>query len=345
MASLDEQAEMSTSSFDKKKGVPPTMGIISMEPLNKQILQPSYANELPLNDTQHGFYGSMINVLGNVCGFFGANPICCCCPNPYKRVDQGFVGLVSRFGKFYKSVDPGLVKVNPLSESIRKVDVKIQITEIPKQAIMTKDNVYVHIDSVIYWHIINPYQSTFGIADVRKALIERTQTTLRHTLGSRVLQDCIENREAIASEVLEIIEEPASLWGVKIESILIKDIQFSKELQESLSSAAQAQRIGRSKVIAAQAEVDAAKLMRQAAELLNIPAAMQIRYLETMSSMAKGPGTKTIFMPYSPDGVHAHSGIGAVGATFSGEIANHHNEESNMTKDTFQAYTIDSTSG
>ncbi|RIA95440.1 hypothetical protein C1645_688993 [Glomus cerebriforme] len=273
-------------------------------------MQRSYAAEYPLQDNPHTFYGGMLNCLGACFGFIGSIPICPCFPNPYKRVEQGYVGLISQFGKFYKYVDPGLVKVNVFTENVTRVDVKIQITEIPHQYIMTKDNVYVQIFSVIYWHVVDPYQAMFGIADVRKALIERTQTTLRHTLGTRVLQDCIENREAIAFEIKEIIDEPAKNWGVKVESILIKDIVFSKELQESLSSAAQQKRIGESKVIAAQAEVDAAKLMRQAAELLNSPAAMQIRYLETMSSMSKASGTKVIFMPYSStDG-------GIPGATF-----------------------------
>ncbi|CAI2178960.1 138_t:CDS:10 [Funneliformis geosporum] len=277
-------------------------GIVTMQPVSVEQMQPTYAAEFPIQDDHHGFYGGMINLLGATCGFIGSIPICPCFPNPYKKVEQGYVGLISRFGKFYKFVDPGLVKVNVFTETIHRVDVKIQITEIPHQFIMTKDNVYVQIDSIIYWHVVSPYQSTFGIADVRKALIERTQTTLRHILGTRVLQEFIENREAIAYEIKEIIDKPASNWGVKVESILIKDIVFSKELQESLSSAAQQKRIGESKVIAAQAEVDAAKLMRQAAELLNSPAAMQIRYLETMSSMSKASGTKVIFMPYSTDG-------------------------------------------
>jgi len=285
-------------------------GVITMQPVSEQQMQPSYAAEYPLQDNPHTFYGGMLNCLGAFCGFMGSIPICPCFPNPYKRVEQGYVGLISQFGKFYKFTDPGLVKVNVFTEDISRVDIKIQITEIPHQFIMTKDNVYVQIESVIYWHVINPYQAVFGISDVRKALSERTQTTLRHILGTRVLQDCIENREAIAFEIKEIIDEPASNWGVKVESILIKDIVFSKELQESLSSAAQQKRIGESKVIAAQAEVDAAKLMKQAAELLNSPAAMQIRYLETMSTMSRSSGTKVIFMPYS-----AHDG-GAPGATF-----------------------------
>ncbi|KAG0330415.1 hypothetical protein BG004_002110, partial [Podila humilis] len=113
----------------------------------------------------------------------------------------------------------------------------------------------------------------------------------------RVLQELIENREAIGEEIQEVIDAPARDWGVKVESVLIKDITFSRELQESLSSAAQAKRLAESKVIGAQAEVDSAKLMRAAADILNTPAAMQIRYLETMTNMAKGSNTRVIFMP------------------------------------------------
>ncbi|CAB4416511.1 unnamed protein product [Rhizophagus irregularis] len=273
-------------------------GLITTQPESQKQMQPSYAAEYPIADNSHTFYGGMLNCLGSCVGFIGSIPVCPC-PSPYKKIEQGHVGLITQFGKFYKIVDPGLIKVNLFTEHVHKVDVKIQITEIPHQYIMTKDNVYVEIFSVIYWHVVDPYQTMFGIANVRKALIERTQTTLRQTLGARILQDCIENRDAIAFEIKETIDEPANRWGVKVESILIKDIVFSKELQESLSTAAQQKRIGESKVIAAQAEVDAAKLMKQAAELLNSPAAMQIRYLETMSSMSKASGTKVIFMPYS----------------------------------------------
>ncbi|CAG8542058.1 16881_t:CDS:2 [Rhizophagus irregularis] len=257
-------------------------GLVTMQPVSVQQMQPSYAAEFPIEDNTHTFYGGMLNFLGALCGFIGSIPICPCFPNPYKKVEQGYVGLISQFDSNHR---------NPAS---------------------------------IY------YDKVFGIADVRKALIERTQTTLRHTLGTRVLQDCIENREAIAYEIKEIIDEPASNWGVKVESILIKDIEFSRELQESLSSAAQAKRIGESKVIAAQAEVDAAKLMRQAAELLNSPAAMQIRYLETMSSMSKASGTKVIFMPYSTndgsyggDGSSSNSKVDPVKASVYERLAEH----------------------
>src|SRR5436305_1959731 len=232
-------------------------------------------------------------------GFCGAIPCCIICPNPYKPITQGNVGLVTKFGRFYRAVDPGLVRVNPLSERLIQVDVKIQIVEVPRQVCMTKDNVTLNLASVNYYPITSPHKAAFGISTVRQALIERTQTTLRHVVGARVLQDVIERREEIAQSIGEIIEDVASGWGVAVESMLVKDIIFSNDLQDSLSMAAQAKRIGESKVIAARAEVESAKLMRQAADILSSAPAMQIRYLEAMQVMAKSANSKVIFLPAS----------------------------------------------
>lgn len=230
-------------------------------------------------------------------GFCGSIPCCVVCPNPYKPVNQGNVGLVTKFGRFTRAVDPGLVYINPLSERLTQVDVKIQIVEVPRQVCMTKDNVTLNLTSVIYYHIVSPHKAAFGISNIRQALIERTQTTLRHVVGARVLQDVIERREEIAQSIGEIIEDVAAGWGVQVESMLIKDIIFSNDLQDSLSMAAQSKRIGESKVIAARAEVEAAKLMRQAADILSSAPAMQIRYLEAMQAMAKTANSKVIFLP------------------------------------------------
>lgn len=266
-----------------------------------------------------------VNGLGSCIGTLGAIPCCICCPNPYKPVSQGNVGLVTKFGRFYRAVDPGLVKINPLSERLIQVDVKIQIVEVPKQVCMTKDNVTLQLTSVIYYHITSPHKAAFGISNVRQALIERTQTTLRHVVGARVLQDVIERREEIAQSIGEIIEDVATGWGVQVESMLVKDIIFSNELQDSLSMAAQAKRIGESKVIAARAEVESAKLMRQAADILSSAPAMQIRYLEAMQAMAKSANSKVIFLPGIGGGgdmagalekslVHTEAGAGPSGS-------------------------------
>ena len=179
------------------------------------------------------------------------------------------MGLVTRFGRFSRAVDPGLVCINPLSETLIQVDVKIQIVEVPKQICMTRDNVSLQLTSVIYYRINSPHKAAFGISNIRQALVERTQTTLRHVIGARNLQDVIERREEIATDIRAIVEETASGWGVDVESMLIKDIIFSQELQDSLSMAAQSKRTGEAKIIAARAEVESAKLMRQAADILS----------------------------------------------------------------------------
>ena len=273
-----------------------------VQPPRREDLQPSYAQVLK-PDTEdvaaHSWYGSMINTFGNCIGTLGAIPCCVICPNPYKPVEQGNVGLVTKFGRFARAVDPGLVKINPLSENLTKVDVKVQIVEVPQQICMTKDNVTLRLTSVIYYHITSPHRAAFGIANIRQALVERTQTTLRHVIGARVLQDVVERREEIAQSIREIIEDTATHWGVSVESMLVKDIIFSQELQDSLSMAAQSKRTGEAKVIAARAEVESAKLMRQAADILSSAPAMQIRYLEAMQAMAKTAGSKVIFLPAS----------------------------------------------
>ncbi|KNZ78622.1 Putative band 7 family protein [Termitomyces sp. J132] len=253
-------------------------GIVTVQPLKRSEMQPSYAQDHGIGEVTHGVYGSMLQALGTCTGFVGAIP-CCPFPNPFRNVQQGSVGLVSRFGQFYKSVDPGLVYVNVCTESLRVVDVKIQISPIGRQTVITRDNVNVEIDSVIYFQITNPYRAAFGISDLRQALSVVTE------------------REAIAYEIAEIVGDVADKWGVAIEGILIKDIIFSAEVAASLSSAAQQKRIGESKVIAARAEVDAARLMRQAADILASPAAMQIRQLEALQTMAKSSGSKVIFVP------------------------------------------------
>ncbi|KAJ3565025.1 hypothetical protein NPX13_g7643 [Xylaria arbuscula] len=263
----------------------------------------------------------MVNAIGSAIGTLGAVPCCICCPNPYKQVHQGNVGLVTKFGKFYKAVDPGLVKINPLSERLIQVDVKIQVVEVPRQVCMTKDNVTVDLTSVIYYHVISPHKVAFGIQNVKQALIERTQTTLRHVVGARVLQDVIERREEIAQSIEEIIEDVAGGWGVQVESMLVKDIVFSSELQGSLSMAAQSKRIGESKIIAAKAEVESARLMRQAADILSSAPAMQIRYLEAMQAMAKTANSKVIFLPAAnqtmPSTAAFNAAMGDAGKSFA----------------------------
>ncbi|ORZ04383.1 hypothetical protein BCR42DRAFT_199021 [Absidia repens] len=272
-------------------------------------LQPSFARVTEASEDEQGFYASMMSGIGNCIGFLGTIPCCVCFPNPYKRVQQGSVGVVTRFGRFQRLVDPGLVKVNPVTESISKSSIKISISDIGRQEIMTKDNVSIAIESVLFWHIVDPYEAHFGVTDVEFALIERARTSLRDVCGSHFLQDLIENRDVVSAEIKKIIDPIAQKWGVKIEATLVKDITFSKQLMESLASAAMATRLGEAKVITSKAEVEVAELLKQSSEILSTKAAFQLRYLETLISMSKaGQGPKTLFMTLPSSGGPASLG-------------------------------------
>eukprot|EP00835_Amoeboradix_gromovi_P000906 NODE_34_length_31639_cov_0.254375.p12 type:complete len:228 gc:universal NODE_34_length_31639_cov_0.254375:7639-6956(-) len=209
-----------------------------------QKIQKPYQQLLPVSQANYGFYESMMNTIGNCLGFFGQVPCTTICfPNPMKQVNQGNVGLISRFGKCYKIVDPGLHAINVATEKILAIDIRIKVEDIPRQYVMTKDNVGVNIDSVLYWQVTDPYVAAFLIRDIRTAIIERTQTTLRSVIGSRHMQECVENRDVIAQEIMKIVAPAAKAFGATISSILIKDIAFSKELEAALSSAAKQRRI------------------------------------------------------------------------------------------------------
>jgi regulator of protease activity HflC (stomatin/prohibitin superfamily) len=244
---------------------------------------------------------------GGIIGCLGAIPFCFCCPNPYKRVQQGEVALVKHFGRFTKAVPPGLIYLNPMTESMTRVNTKIQVQALPQQVIFTRDNVYVSVDSVLYWRIFDAPTATYMVDNVANALVERAQITMREVCSVRELQDMLTHRDAMADEIKNIIEPIAHAWGIEIESILIKDIKMDSELQENLSAAAVAKRQGASKVIAAQAEVEAAKLMREASDILSTPAAMQFRYLETLQRMASHAQSRVIFVPTSMTDINRFS--------------------------------------
>ncbi|GAA5916236.1 hypothetical protein JCM8208_003916 [Rhodotorula glutinis] len=275
----------------------PLRPVVQVQPLRKEAMQPSYAQTLPGASMNHGAYGSMLDCLGGVCGTIGSIPCCFCFPNPFRTVNQGAVGLITRFGQFVKAVDPGLVKVNPFSEKLSVIDVKIQVVEIPVQQTLTKDNLQAAVESVIVYSIVSPYHAAFSISNVRQALIERAQTTLRDVVGTRTLQGLLTDREGVAAEIEQIIEGVSENWGVRVQNLLIKDIAIPTEVQASLSSAAQQRRLGEAKVIAAQAEVDSARLMREAADILSSSAAIQIRQLEALQGMARSANAKVIFVP------------------------------------------------
>jgi regulator of protease activity HflC (stomatin/prohibitin superfamily) len=218
---------------------------------------------------------------------------------PYQKVPEGTYGVIKEFGKFIKIVRPGLQYVNIMTQELQLVERREQTLDLRKQSLITKDNVTVILDAIIYYKILDPYRSQFEVSNLVMAITEIAKTTLKDVIGNTVLQDAFEKREIISEKIRDIIDQPTEIWGVDVTRVLIQELLLSMDLQLNLSSAATAKRIAEGKIINAQADVDSAKLMREASDILNTPAAMQIRYLDAMTGLAGAPNTKVVFMPSS----------------------------------------------
>jgi len=269
-----------------------------MRQLDRATTMPVNFKENYSVEERNECYEKCLHNCGSIKGFFNTW-ICCCADSPYKRVPEGFYGVIQEFGKFVKIVPPGLQYVNPSTESIQLVDRRERTVDLRKQALLTKDNVTILLDAVVYYKVLDPYKALFDVENLDLAIRELSRTTLKDVVGNTLLQEVFENREKMSIQIRDIIDKPTVAWGVDVTRCLVQEIVLAPDLQQNLSSAATAKRIAEGKIINAQADVDAAKLMREASDILNTPAAMQIRYLDAITGLANAGNTKVIFMPAS----------------------------------------------
>jgi len=254
-------------------------------------------NQRNMGDESNPCYEGAQKCCGISTGFISTWLCCICCSSPYKTVDEGNVAVVQEFGKFSKLYGPGLYYINPCTETMVFVDKRERVMPSKGQTVMTRDNVNVIIDAVIYYQIENSYKSLFSVNDLEFSIIELTHTSLRDVFGVTTLQEALEDREKVADHLLNLLRVPTHNWGVLVKRVLIQEILFTEDLQRTLSSAATAKRQAESKIINAQADVQAAKLMRTASDILNTGAAMQIRYLDSLANIAKTGNPKVVFFP------------------------------------------------
>lgn len=265
-----------------------------MERDHQELVSPNQINDPHENV---GCYQGCLKCCGNITGCFKTWVCCICCTSPYQIVKEGTVGVVQEFGKFSKLYGPGYYYINPCTEQITFVDKRERVLDIRRQVCMSKDNINVIIDAVVYFQVDNTYKSLFSIGDLVYGIRELCHTSLRDVFGMVTLQDALEDREKLAAHLKDAMEGPCYSWGVSVNRCLIQEILFTEDLQKSLSTAATAKRQAEGKIIGAQADVQAARLMRNAADILNTPAAMQVRYLEALASLGKVGNPKVMFFP------------------------------------------------
>jgi erythrocyte band 7 integral membrane protein len=210
-------------------------------------------------------------------------------------IQENSKGLLLKDGKFIRVLEPGKYFNNSiLNEKIIVVDMRITTKELKPQTIVTKDTVTITLHSVLIYQIVDPYKAQYCIVDIDFSIRETIKIVTHQVLSEHTLDECMSKKMELSENIKQRVAVNCKDWGIAIERIDIKDIIFGEEIKGSLSAAAIAQRVADSKLITARAEVEAAKLMREAADQLDTDAAMQMRQLETMQMICKS-GAKVYF--------------------------------------------------
>lgn len=214
-------------------------------------------------------------------------------------VQQYERGLVFRLGRVVSAPrDPGLVSIVPIVDRMRKVNMQIITMPVPAQEGITRDNVTVKVDAVVYFNVIDPVQAIVHVQDYRFAVLQVAQTSLRSIIGKSELDDLLSNRERLNQGLELMIDSPAVGWGVHIDRVEIKDVALPETMKRSMSRQAEAERERRARVISADGELQASyKLSQAAATMADTPAALQLRLLETVVEVAAEKNS-TLVLPF-----------------------------------------------
>ncbi|GMV05376.1 MAG: hypothetical protein AMXMBFR53_16550 [Gemmatimonadota bacterium] len=206
-------------------------------------------------------------------------------------------GVVFRLGKLTRAKGPGLIFLIPYGvERMRKMDLRIVALDIAPQDTITKDNVSVRVNAVVYFRVVDPTKAVVEIEDYYFATSQLAQTTLRSVIGQSELDELLAERERINEVVREIIDQGTDPWGIEVVGVEIKDIDLPQEMKRAMAKQAEAERERRGKVIAAEGEFQAATKLTQAAEMLQrFPQAMQLRFLQTVVEVAAENNSTTLF--------------------------------------------------
>lgn len=210
-------------------------------------------------------------------------------------------GVIFRLGRFSGVRGPGLIILIPILEKMTKVNLRTVVMDVPPQDIITRDNVSVKVNAVIYFRIIKPENAILEVEDYYYATSQLAQTTLRSILGQFELDDLLSNREKINDELQEIIDKQTDPWGVKVSSVEMKHVDLPAEMQRAMAKQAEAERERRAKIIHAEGEMQSAEKLSEASEIMSKnPVTIQLRYLQTLNEIA-GEKNSTIVFPLPID--------------------------------------------
>ena len=210
-------------------------------------------------------------------------------------------GVVFLLGRFQRVMGPGLIVVIPGIQQMVRVDLRIVVFDVPPQDVITRDNVSVKVNAVVYFRVVDPQLAIIQVANFLEATSQLSQTTLRAVLGKHELDELLAERERLNLDIQTVLDAQTDAWGIKVSNVEIKHVDLNDSMVRAIAQQAEAERARRAKVIHAVGEQEAAEKLLQAAETLSQrPEAMQLRYLQTLTQIA-GDKTSTVVFPVPMD--------------------------------------------
>ena len=205
-------------------------------------------------------------------------------------------GVIFRLGRLIETKGPGIIFLWPLIDKMVKISLRTVVMDVPPQDVITKDNVSVQVNAVLYFRVVDPSRSVVEVENFMFATSQLSQTTLRSVVGQVSLDDLLTERDKINAQLQEIIDEHSDPWGIKVSLVEVKHIDLPEEMKRSMAKQAEAERERRAKIIASEGEFQAAQKLTDAAKIIDqTPSALQLRYLQTLVEIGVEKNTTTIF--------------------------------------------------
>ena len=235
----------------------------------------------------------------------------------FKIIRQYERGVVFRWGRALPGIrEPGLIWVNPFTDRLTKVNMQITAAAVPGQETITRDNVTMRVDAVVYYRVVDPLKAIVNVQDYKFAVSQVAQTSLRAVTGRSNMDQLLSDREKVNAELKDVIDEPTEQpWGIRVERVEVRDVSLPEQMKRAMSRQAEAERERRARIIGADGEYQAAGKLAQAAEVMAAdPAALQLRLLQTVAEVAAEKNSRIIVVPVPVELLrfldHAASAIG-----------------------------------
>jgi len=217
-------------------------------------------------------------------------------PLTVKVVQEYERGVIFRLGRLVGAKGPGIILLIPFIDRMVKVDLRVITLDVPSQEAITKDNVTLKVNAVVYFKVFVPEDAIVKIEDYRRATWQIAQTTLRNVIGQSELDELLAHREKVNNQLQKIIDEQTEPWGIKVTLVEVKDVELPASMQRAMARQAEAEREKRAKIIHASGEFEASKQLAEAAHIIGRePATMQLRYLQTLTEIAVEKNSTIIF--------------------------------------------------